>query len=229
MLRAFDLVSLVVAVPVLAACLVPARRGSPRVQLVWVGMLGYVGYTYAMYVFGASFNAAFLVHVALFSLAVFALVLALGGLDVAAVAAAFGRRTPVRTVGVVLAFLGGGLGAMWVFYSLRFAVAGTPPEESLLVLPATYLHLAYVLDLAFLVPIYLAAAVLLWRRRAWGYVLATGVAVFSVVYQVNYTVALLFQWRAGVPGSVAFDPQEPLVIALSVLAAGALLRSVSAP
>jgi hypothetical protein len=228
MLRAYDLVSLVVAVPVLAACLAPARRDSPRAQLVWVGMLGYAGYTYAMYVFGTSFNDVFLLHVTLFSLAVFAFGLALGGLDVAAIAAGFGPRTPARTVGALLAFLGGGLGAMWVFYSLRFAVADTPPEESLLVLPDTYLHLAYVLDLALLVPTYLVAAVLLWRRQAWGYVLATGVAVFSLVYQVNYVVALLFQWRAGVPGSVAFDPQEPLVVAVSVLAAGALLRSVSA-
>jgi len=228
MLRAYDLVTLVVAVPVLAVCLSPAGRGSPRAQLVWLGMLGYAGYTYAIYVFGTSFNAAFLLHVALFSLAVFALVLALGGLDVAAIAAGFGRRTPVRLVSALLALLGAGLGAMWVFYSVRFAVTGSPPEESLLVLPDTYLHLAYVLDLAFLVPTYLVAAVLLWRRHAWGYVLATGVAVFSVVYQVNYVAALLFQWRAGVPGSVAFDPQEPFVIALCVLAAGALLRSASA-
>jgi hypothetical protein len=33
-------------------------------------------------------------------------------------------------------------------------------------------HLGYVRDLSLLVPVYATAAVLLWRRAAWGYVLA---------------------------------------------------------
>lgn len=56
---------------------------------------------------------------------------------------------------------------------------------------------------------------------------ATGVATFSVVYQLNYLTALLFQWRAGVPGSVPFDPQEPLIVAVAVSAALALLWHVA--
>lgn len=226
MFRGYDFVTLVVAVPVLAITLLPALRHSVRAQLLWVGMLAYGTYNYAYYVFGAAFNDLFLVHTALFSLSVFALALALANLDVAGVAGQFHRRTPVRTVSAILMFLAVGLAAMWVFFSLRFAVSGQAPEESLLVLPAANQHLGYVLDLALLVPASALAAVLLWRRTAWGYVLGTVVAVLSVIYQLNYMVALVVQANAGVPGATAFDPQEPPIVAAFLVATVLLLGSV---
>jgi hypothetical protein len=197
MLRGYDLVTLAVAVPVLAVTLLPALRQSARAQLLWVGMLAYSVYNYANYVFGTAFNDVFLVHVALFSLSVFALALAMMSLDIPGIARQFSEHTPVRSVSAILMLLAFGLAAMWVFFSLRFAINGEFPDESLLVLPAANVHLGYVLDLALLVPAAGLAAILLWRRAALGYVLATVVAAFCVVYQLNYTVALIFQAAAG--------------------------------
>jgi len=226
MLRGYDLVALVVAAPLLAITLLPRLHRSVRAQLLWTGTLGYAVYNYAIYVFGTGFDDVFLVHVALFSLSVFALGLALANLDVAGIARAFGRRTPVRLVSAILMLLAGGLGAMWVFYSVRFAVTGEFPEESLLVLPAAGVHLGYVLDLALLVPASVLAAVLLWRRTGWGYLLASTLAVFNVLFQVNYIVALTFQAQAGVPGATMFDPLEPVVFTAYLAAAVLLLGNV---
>jgi hypothetical protein len=227
MLRGYDLVALVIAVPLLVASLTPALRESPRGQLLWASMLTYCAYNYAIYVFGTAFNAALLLHVALFSLSVYALALALAGVDVADIAHRVRNRTPVRLIGAVLAFLAAGLGGMWVFYSLRFAVTGAPPGESLLVLPAAGVHLGYVLDLALLVPAYAVAAVLLWRRAAWGYVLAGVLLPFTVVYQLNYLTALIFQTWNKVPGAVVFDPQEVPIIAAAAAAAVLLFRNLA--
>ena len=226
MLRGYDLVVLVVAVPLLVATLVPARRESPRLQLLWVSMLAYSAYNYAVYVFGTAFNAAFLLHVAAFSLSVYALALALAGLDIPGIARRFRISTPARLIAGVLTFLAAGLGGMWVFFSLRFAITGARPGESLLVLPLAGVHLGYVLDLALLVPAYAAAAVLLWRRAAWGYVLAGVLLPFTVVYQLNYVTALLFQSWAKVPGAVAFDRQEVPIIAATLAATVLLLRNL---
>ena len=92
-------------------------------------------------------------------------------------------------------FLGLGLAAMWVFYSLRFAFTGEPAGESQLVLPAASVHLGYVLDLAFVVPVSILAAALLWQRAPWGYVLATVVLTFGTVYQLDYMATLVFRPR----------------------------------
>jgi hypothetical protein len=48
-----DVVTLVVALPALVIGAILASRGSERGQLVWLGVLGYVVYTYATYAFGS--------------------------------------------------------------------------------------------------------------------------------------------------------------------------------
>lgn len=217
-LRAYDLVTLVLATPLLVGALVMQRRGSRGAQQVWLGLLMYACYNYAIYVFGSAFNDMFLVHVAVLPLSVAAAVLLSLKLDATALRGRFRRRTPVRSISAVLMLAGVSLAGMWVFYALRFAFTGTPPDESELVLPMPAVHLAYALDLMFFAPLCVLASLLLWRRNAWGFVLATAVLVFAALYQVNYVVALVFQARAGVAGARGFDPAEPFVVAVFLIA-----------
>jgi hypothetical protein len=74
-------------------------------------MLGYSVYNYANYVFGTAFNDVFLVHIALFSLSVFAFALAMMGLDIPGIARQFSERTPVRLVSTRPVLVGFGLSA----------------------------------------------------------------------------------------------------------------------
>ncbi|GAB2861996.1 hypothetical protein [Lentzea nigeriaca] len=217
-LRAYDLVTLLLATPLLVGALVMERRGSLGARQVWLGLLMYAGYNYAIYVFGSAFNDMFLVHVALLPLTVVAAVLLSRNVDAAAIHRRFRRGTPVRTISVVLMLVGLGLAGTWVFYSLRFAFTGALPDESELVLPMPAVHLAYVLDLAFFAPVCVLASILLWRRKSWGFVLATAVLVFGALYQVNYVVALVFQARAAVAGARGFDPAEPFVVGVFLVA-----------
>jgi hypothetical protein len=46
-----DLVTLVVALPILIITLILSVRGSQRAQLVWLGMLNYTLYNFAFYLF----------------------------------------------------------------------------------------------------------------------------------------------------------------------------------
>jgi len=223
MLRGYDLVTLVVVVPVLALAQLRARRGSDRARLVWVGMLAYLAYTYAYYLFGASFNDVFMLHAVVFGGSVFALVLAVLALDVPTIGGGFARRTPRRLVSAVLGLLAAGLGGMWVYYVVRFAVTGEVPPGSALVEPDSVVHLGIALDLALLVLAYALAAVLLWRGIAAGFVLASVVLVSGTLHQVSYMVALPFQAAADVPGAVAFDPMEPVIALLYLVATAVLL------
>jgi hypothetical protein len=62
--RGNDLVTLLLAAPVLAvAMLASRRRQSSASVLVWLGMLHYGVYNYAYYAFGAAFSPVFLLHV----------------------------------------------------------------------------------------------------------------------------------------------------------------------
>jgi hypothetical protein len=172
-----DVVTLVVAVPVLLGALALARRGSPRARVVWLGMLGYVIYNDAFYLFGAALNTFFPIYVGLLVLAVVALATALVRLDVAATGEAFSPRTPARVVGGYLVVLGSGLGAVWValWAGHVFAGAALPVDvETFRVVAA--------LDLTVVVPVLLGGGTLLWRRRPWGFVLGAAAGVIGTGY-----------------------------------------------
>jgi hypothetical protein len=162
-------------------------------------------------------------HAAIFSSSVFALMLTVCALDVPGIAERFSTRTPRRIVGTVLALLAAALGVIWIYASVRFITSGEPPVGSALVESDVVVQLGLALDLTLLVPAYALAAVLLWRRTATGYVLATVLLIAGTLHQVSYMVALLFQSRAGVPGAVVFDPFEPVIAALYLMATVALL------
>lgn len=230
MFRGYDLVTLVLVAPLLAVTLLPGMQARPWARLVWVGTLAYAVYNYALYVFGMQFNAAFLLHVGVFTTALYALVLALSQLDVGGLARRFVARTPVLVVAVILLVLAVSLGTMWVAASLRFAVTGELPEEaSQLVVPINITRLGYALDLSLLIPAYVLAAVLLWRRRGWGYVLAAMLLVSGTVHQLGYMTALVFQAAPDIPGATAFDPIEPFITLAYVTAAVLLLVNVRLP
>src|SRR5688572_19409533 len=72
-----DLVTLFAAVPSLVCATALARRGSPRALLISMGLAAYAAYGYAFYLFGAAFNAAFLLYAATVAAATVSLILGL--------------------------------------------------------------------------------------------------------------------------------------------------------
>jgi hypothetical protein len=228
MFRGFDLVSLTVVAPLLAASLLPGWRDRPAVLLVRLSLLAYCIYNYAYYLFGPQLNAALLAHVAVFTASLYALVLSLVALDVAELASHFRRRTPVRTIAVIILLLALPLAAIQISGLAGFALTGTVPDEpSQLVVPLEFTRLGAVLDLSLLVPAYLLAAAWVWRRCAWGFLLATVVLVAGALHQLSYMTAMLFQLSAEVPGA-AFDIFEPAIVALFVAASVLLLVNLRA-
>ena len=216
-LRGGDLTMIAVAAPVLIASMLLARQGSLAAQAVWLGALAYSLYNYAYYVFGATFNAIFVLHIALFSLSIAALVLAVANIDMGAIATRFRDVRSARVIGGFLAVVGIGLGGLWLFMAIRFAVTG----ELMADLPADGIHLVFAIDTSLLVPALVISGILLWRRTPRGYVFGTAMAVMGAIYQVNLLMAGLFQANADVPGAKAF-PLEGIVLttgfALAMLA-----------
>jgi hypothetical protein len=224
MLRANDLVAAAVVVPGLALAARRTARGSVVGHWVLASLVAYVVYTYAYYLFGTGFNDLFLLHAAIFTAGLVALGLVLASLDVDALAGRFRARTQARIIAGSLGVLGAALGGMWIYVAVDNAVTGALPTGSRLVETDTVVHLGMVLDLTLLVPLYVAAAALLWRRAPWGYALA-GLALFAgLLHQLSYVVAMPFQVAADVPGAVAYDPGEPVIVLVYLTASTLLLR-----
>ena len=218
-----DIVTLFLAVPLMIGGLMFSLRGSMKAQLVWLGTLGYMIYNYIFYLYGAAFNAFFLIYVALFTLSTYALIFALIKVDVKRFYESFSTKTPTKLIGGYLIFFAVFLGGMWIASSLSFIATGVVPEAILQTDHPT--GVVFATDLALLVPALIVSAILLIKRRAWGYVLSAIVMIKSVAYSlVLMIMTLVSNMKLGV-----VDPYIAIWIFLSVtcmIALGLLMGNV---
>jgi hypothetical protein len=222
-LRGGDLVTLIVAVPVLVLAMVLADRGSSRARLVWIGALAYMVYNFAFYVFGAAFNDLFLVHVVAFSSSIFALIATMSSLDASVITRGYRMRAPVRAVAALLVLVGLVFATLWSVFSVSYAVTG---RLSLGAATLEGMHTVFAIDLSLMVPSMVLAGVLLWKGMPWGYVMGTAMSVFGAIYQLNLAAAGWFQANAGVEDVKRLDPVGAVFIFVFLVATAVMIREL---
>jgi len=207
-----DLVTLLVVVPLLIISLVFSQRGSQRGKLVWLGLLSYLFYNYAFYLFGAAFNWFFLLYVALFSLAIYTLALGLYTLDVRGLSNNFRPETPRISISLFLLFVSLPLGIFEIGQCLNFIFTNKVPAVPSLI---------FALDLSIVVPNTVLAAILLWKKHPWGYVLSLIMLVKAFTYGLvlSLSTALIASFSL----TSTWDPLMPFYV---FVAFGGLIGSV---
>ena len=173
-IRGQDLITLFVA-PLLVFTALEAHSGSTRGLLAYIGLLGYVLYTYTGAAFAYSFNALILVYIALFSLSIFTLVGVLVKLNAEQVREHFDATVPRKPIVVFLLMIVFALGIGELAQIIAFYTTGELPQAMQDIGATTYF--VYVMDLGLIVPLSLLAAIWLWQDRAWGYVLAASMLI----------------------------------------------------
>jgi hypothetical protein len=206
-----DAVTLFLAVPILAGSLFFSARDSHKAQLVWMGALDYMLYNYAFYLFGASFNAFFLIYTALLGLSIFALILGLMNLDVNRIHQQFRERTPVKWIGGYFLFVAFGLSAIYLMQSIGFIFTGQLP--SIVTISRHPTSIVFALDLTLLVPWFVVGAVWLMKRQPWGFVIAGILSVKGPLYTLVLAINTVLVMNAGLGGAA----ELPLWITLTLL------------
>jgi hypothetical protein len=185
-----DLVSLLAA-PVLVAAMVWTRRGSRRALVVWCGVLVYTIYYYAFYVFGYTYTVFYPLYLALMGLGVYSLIGLLVGIDLAAFGAGVDAKMPVRTLAIIL------------LVALLFVpLWGSILAHDIQVQQPRVTALVFVLDLCFLLPAITIAAVQLWQRRPFGYLLSGMLLIKAAVSGILLAVSTIWAAQLGMPLAV---------------------------
>jgi hypothetical protein len=210
--RGNDLISLVLATPILLAGVMLTRRGSARGRLVWLGALAYTLYNYLFYLFGTAFNDLFLVYAALVGMSLWALILAVTATDPATIRQAMSDPDPLKWVAANLVLIGLFLGFAWIAQSVAYVVNGTLPQS----VTDSGIHTAIVfaLDLTMIVPPMFVGAWLYWTHHPWGFVMAGVLVIKAAAYTIALISMSFFAAAAGVPG--AWD-LAPVWVAISVV------------
>ena len=204
--RGTALVALVIAIPVLILSMVLAGRGDARAVIGWLGAAGFLQYNAVLFLLATPWNSLFLLYVAMFSLGFWTLVLLLRAIDVPAFANRFSRRLPTRALAAYLLVIAVLNAVAWLSDVIPGLFTRSPAF-----LDGTGLttNPIYVQDLSFWIPLMTVSAILLWRRAAWGLVLAGGMFVYFFIEAVSVAVD---QWMGGTAdptssvASVTFTP-----------------------
>lgn len=223
-MQANDLVALTLGLPLLAVSFWFMQRGSLRGRLLLTGTLGFILYTYITMAFGAHYNALFLVYVALFSLSLFAFVLMMMSFDLQTLPTHFSEKLPRGWIAGLLFFAAAFLSLAWLgrilptlpstFLSLweKGGVQSVPALDNV-----TSMFIQ-AMDLGIVVPTCLLSGILLLRRRAWGYLLASVGLTKFLCLGIAVSLMGLNMARVGVPVSIV-----ELVIFPSMALAGIIM------
>jgi hypothetical protein len=204
--RGTALVVLLIAVPALAAAMWFAARGSARAQVVWLGAVGYILYNSVLFLFMTPFNNLFLLYVAMMSLAIWSAAMVVRGVGVESFRDRFSPKLTVRAIAIYLLAIVALNFVAW----MQAVVPGVLSSSSPKFLDGTGMTTSalYVQDLAFWLPLAAVSAIWLWRRQAWGYVIA---GAMLVTYEIEAVGVAVDQWMGH-----AADPASPVAWAAAV-------------
>jgi len=217
-IRGQDLVTLL-TLPVLLASLLVR---STRARLVWIGLLGYLVYTYTGAAFAYRFNALFLVYLTLFTLSLGALWTAVAA-TAPGVLADLARQPRRATIGFLLSIA-------LVLGSSELAQVGAALEAgqvpALIARSEGAGNFVYVLDLGVILPLSVLAAVWLHRRARWGVVLAGALVIKAAAMGLALISGTWFAARAGAPVEVALTAAYGAIALGGLALAGWLAAAV---
>jgi hypothetical protein len=192
-----DAVTLFLAVPILViAMVISNRKPLGSAYLIWMGALDYMLYNYAFYIFGAAFNAFFLLYAALLALSIFALIFGLANLDVNRIGPQVRKEAPVKWIGGYFLFVASGLGLVYLIQSINFIATGNVP--AIVTMSGHPTNVVFALDLTLLIPWLILGAIWLMKRQPWGYVIAGILNVKGPLYTLVLAVNSILVVQAGI-------------------------------
>ena len=222
--RGTDLATLFLAVPVLAIGLWQARRGSHAGRLAVVAGLLYLVYNYAIFAFAVAMNPLTALHIAVFGVSLWSLVLA--GHVAVDDAEAVTERLNRRAASGLLIAVSAMFGLLWLGEIATTTATGILPRE--LVKAGISSNPVYALDLAFFLPLCALAGFGLLRMTtaaAYAFPMLVWVALMGAGVVGGFLLMALAGEQVAVPVVVAIGG---LSVASSILAAPALVRPETA-
>lgn len=197
--RSFDWVNLVIVFPLFLATLRFYQRRQLKGRLLLAALFTYLAYIYLIGFMGNAFNGLFLVWVALFSLGCFGLFKVVSEINLPTLTQQLSGRFPVKPVAVYMLAVAAILSAQYLAEIFGAYMAGNPPTS---LDHYTTLELAG-LELGVMIPLHILAGLLLWRQRAWGYLLSTILAFAAAMVFIALSTSLLIPYFGSARGDLA--------------------------
>ena len=186
--RAQDLITLTLGIPLLVIALYGARRDYAWGVPLWTGVLAYELYIYAIYAAGAVYNDYFLGYVVVASLSMYAVIGLLSSVNAERLQQAAQDSLPRRWIGGFFLMIVVVFAMIWIGEVMNAISVGIEPSG----------HLIFVFDLGIVLPAFAIAAVKLFRKQAFGDLLAGMLLIKFVSLCVSITLGQVFRSSHGI-------------------------------
>lgn len=217
-----DIISLVVGLPLLVLSSIFAIRGSLRGRLLLTGTLGFFLYTYMSMSMLTAYNVLFLVYVALFAMSLYAFILSMMTIDVTSLPQHFSPNLPRGWIAGVLFAVGAFLLIAWMGRVVPELLSPQIPAA----LENTTTRVIQAMDLALITPLAVLSGILLLRRRAWGYLLASVTILKGLTMALAVSTMAINMALKGVPDSLGIMIPFLVLTILTMVMAVVLIRSI---
>jgi hypothetical protein len=197
-----DVVNLFVGLPILLGSMWLARRGSLAGLLCWPGALLFVLYNYLAYIFAVPLSWAFMVHLGLVVLCLYALVGLTAGIDGEVVRQRLAGKVPEK-------FAAGVITGFGLLFFLRVILVSAQSISS----GDLMNEIDYAANFSdfFTSPAMLIGGVLLWRREAFGYLAGLGLLFQASMLFIALIIYLILQ---PILTTAPFAPVDVIVVAV---------------
>jgi hypothetical protein len=216
-----DVVTLFVALPLLAVSSWMTFRGSLRGRLLLTGTIGFFLYTYLSMCMLTAFNALFLVYVAIFGLSLYAFILCMMSFNLETLPRHFSDRLPRGWIAALLFIIGAFLALTWLGRVLSPLMLGTPP-----LLDNGITMVIQAMDLSLVIPLAVLSGILLLHRSAWGYLLTSVFVLKTIALGLAVSAMVVNMTLAGTPEGAGIAIPFILITVLNLLAALSLWKNV---
>lgn len=172
-----DLISAAAAIALLYLSL-PGPSNGPKLQIIALGLLGYLFYAYGIYVIERAYNGLYLVYMAVFALSFWAMVYAGASLRKGTTAVDLPKKLRLLSAS-------GALLQPLIFYPLWIAMLLPLMSRGEQI---DSLYSVFILDLCFIMPAFLILSVLTFKSRALGLILLP--ALYVLGFTLIFSLAL---------------------------------------
>lgn len=185
-----DIINLVAAVVILWLCFGGIKEGHLRKQLVVLSGVGYLAYSYGVYVIERYYTILYLLYLAVLGLAFYAIVYAVSSL----------RRELFPHLGVPLAIRNLSLGLLWltpaVLYPLWLRDLWPLIQSGRKI---EFFYATYILDLCFVLPLFVILGLAAFKNKGLGLLMTPVLFLTGFALLLPGTLAEVFKALRGIP------------------------------
>lgn len=199
--RGTDFTILCVAVPLLILSIVlDMKKRTLKSRLFLTSVISIFTYYSASIAFGVTYNFLQLVYIALFSLSLFGLILAIRSIDSSLLVGGTGSKLlPQKGIYIFLILTGVALIAAW----LPDIITSLIQQQPLQLIEVYTTQITYALDMGVIGPTALICLYMLKKQNGTGYILLGMLLTLCVLIGIMLPIQTMFQVNAGIEFSTA--------------------------